>query len=199
METMLDHLVVKLSVDSDALTTSLNAVQGDLSGLARAGDDVAGGLMKSFEQMAQQGRLSFEGLKAAALQSLQDIGLALLQAGIDQVFGGGGQTFLSAVAPGIFSGLLGRAGGGPVSAGQAYWVGEQGPELFMPHQGGQIMPMGGVGQVGPDRQVTPPKNINITINMASPVASGRRGPGYDSGRQTAMALHQAVMRAARDI
>ena len=33
-----------------------------------------------------------------------------------------------------------RAKGGPVSAGQAFLVGEQGPELFTPNAGGQIVP-----------------------------------------------------------
>jgi hypothetical protein len=35
-----------------------------------------------------------------------------------------------------------RAAGGPVSAGQPYMVGERGPELFVPSQGGQIVPNG---------------------------------------------------------
>lgn len=36
-----------------------------------------------------------------------------------------------------------RAGGGPVSAGRPYMVGEQGPELFVPGRGGNIVPSGG--------------------------------------------------------
>jgi hypothetical protein len=38
-----------------------------------------------------------------------------------------------------------RALGGPVTAGTPYLVGEQGPELFMPQQSGQIVPNGAVG------------------------------------------------------
>lgn len=41
----------------------------------------------------------------------------------------------------------GRAAGGPVSAGSAYLVGEQGPELFMPRSSGTIIPNGGMGGV----------------------------------------------------
>jgi phage-related minor tail protein len=37
-----------------------------------------------------------------------------------------------------------RASGGPVDAGLAYLVGEQGPELFVPQAGGSIVPNGGV-------------------------------------------------------
>ena len=48
---------------------------------------------------------------------------------------------------GSFVGALGaRAGGGPVSAGGAYVVGERGPELLMMgNRGGSIVPNGGMG------------------------------------------------------
>ena len=44
----------------------------------------------------------------------------------------------------VFNGLFGgaRAEGGPVSAGRAYMVGEQGPELFVPPGSGAIVPNG---------------------------------------------------------
>ena len=37
---------------------------------------------------------------------------------------------------------IGRASGGPVSAGQPYIVGEQGPEWFIPSSGGTVLPHG---------------------------------------------------------
>lgn len=44
---------------------------------------------------------------------------------------------------GAFVGALGPvAAGGPVSVGMSYWVGEEGPELFMPRRGGQILSHG---------------------------------------------------------
>ena len=51
---------------------------------------------------------------------------------------------------GTGGGLLGglfkkRAIGGPVSAGTPYMVGERGPELFMPRQGGSIIPNNALG------------------------------------------------------
>jgi hypothetical protein len=43
-------------------------------------------------------------------------------------------------------GLEGRASGGPVSSNTPYMVGENGPELFVPRQGGTIIPNGqGIG------------------------------------------------------
>jgi hypothetical protein len=56
--------------------------------------------------------------------------------------GGGGSAggFLGAIG-GFFSNLLpGKAGGGPVSSGNAHLVGEHGAELFMPNVGGMILP-----------------------------------------------------------
>ena len=42
----------------------------------------------------------------------------------------------------------GRAVGGPVSAGQAYTVGEVGRELFVPSQNGRIIPNNQIGTSG---------------------------------------------------
>jgi len=53
---------------------------------------------------------------------------------------------------GIFGGA--RAGGGPVSAGMSYWVGEQGPELFTPSTGGMISSGGG--------------SVHVTVNVTQP-------------------------------
>jgi hypothetical protein len=39
----------------------------------------------------------------------------------------------------FLSGVTGRASGGPVSRGQPYVVGEQGPELFMPNMSGRVL------------------------------------------------------------
>lgn len=49
-----------------------------------------------------------------------------------------GGTFGAGVKMGL--GLPGRAGGGPVDSGRPYWVGERGPELFVPKQAGAVIP-----------------------------------------------------------
>lgn len=43
---------------------------------------------------------------------------------------------------GMFGSMFGRATGGPVNAGQAYRVGERGPETFVPTTPGKIIPAG---------------------------------------------------------
>lgn len=63
-----------------------------------------------------------------------------------------------------------RAGGGPVSAGSPYMVGERGPELFVPSASGTIVPHGAGGttvvvQIAPGAVVQ-----NFPIGGADPVA-----------------------------
>eukprot|EP01008_Symbiontida_sp_HLA12_P000965 NODE_1_length_52663_cov_18.711648_g0_i0.p1 GENE.NODE_1_length_52663_cov_18.711648_g0_i0~~NODE_1_length_52663_cov_18.711648_g0_i0.p1 ORF type:complete len:880 (+),score=201.93 NODE_1_length_52663_cov_18.711648_g0_i0:20668-23307(+) len=47
-------------------------------------------------------------------------------------------------SPANLANLPGRAKGGPVKAGRAYMVGEQGPEPFVPNQSGTIIPNGAI-------------------------------------------------------
>jgi len=53
-----------------------------------------------------------------------------------------GDVFRNAIP---FGNLIGRAAGGPVNAGQAYVVGERGPELFIPRMSGAIAAAGAAG------------------------------------------------------
>lgn len=97
--------------------------------------------------------------------------------------GGGGGVFGDVL--GSFGKLLGlggaRAGGGSVSSGSTYLVGERGPELFTPQQSGQIIPnhalAGGAG-----------RSMSITINP--PAGMGRHAQNQfaaDVARQLRMA------------
>jgi hypothetical protein len=82
-----------------------------------------------------------EGVKQVLVQVISKlVQTALLAAALSLIPGGvGGVKGFGA----IFSSLLGfggaRAGGGPVSFGKSYLVGENGPELFVPANSGRIM------------------------------------------------------------
>lgn len=69
---------------------------------------------------------------------------------------------------GLFGSLFGRATGGPVNAGQAYRVGERGPETFVPTTPGKIIPAGrsGGGLV-----------VNVTNNSPAQVETKPRADG----------------------
>jgi len=72
---------------------------------------------------------------------------------ISDLIGGSGINLGS-----LFGG--GRAAGGPVSAGQFYVVGENGPEILVPNSGGTVIPAGAGGGAQP---VT----VNLTYNIDS--------------------------------
>jgi hypothetical protein len=60
--------------------------------------------------------------------------------------------------------IIPHAQGGAVSAGQPYLVGEQGQELFVPNQSGNIIPNGGVGGGG----------VSVNLNYSPSFALGNR-------------------------
>jgi len=74
-------------------------------------------------------------------------------------FGGGGATSYAAPPVPQF-----RALGGPVSAGQAYTVGEHGRETFIPDTNGTIVPNDKMGG-----GVTVVQNINISTGVQQTV------------------------------
>jgi len=67
-----------------------------------------------------------------------------------------------------------RAGGGPVSSGRGYLVGEMGPELFVPSSGG--------GTIIPNNQMGGGAKINITVN------AGMGANGAQIGEQIVTAI-----------
>jgi len=79
------------------------------------------------------------------VNSLRSAGAELISSGLKSLFNGdggsssGGGLFGAAASflGGLFGG--GKAIGGPVQPGQAYLVGEKGPEMFMPNGAGTIM------------------------------------------------------------
>lgn len=85
------------------------------------------GLLKNFLQVIQ--RMIAE---AAAARIFEAMG-----------FTGTGGGVLGSALSGLFGGK--RAAGGPVSAGKAYLVGEEGPEMFKPGVSGTIVPNGAGG------------------------------------------------------
>lgn len=77
----------------------------------------------------------------------------------------GGDGKIGAFFKGVFSAFGGfRAGGGPVSAGSAYVVGERGAELFVPSVSGTIVPNGGGGG-----------GVTIINNTGVPLSGRDRG------------------------
>jgi hypothetical protein len=119
-------------------------------------------------------------LRLAAQAIAADLGKLLLGN-----FGGTGQIggLLGSLGGFIFGGA--RAGGGPVSPGRAYLVGERGPELVVPRAAGTVVPNQALG------------GTSVTVNVAAGVTRGEVTAAVQLGMQTAEANMMQRLRAAR--
>ena len=85
--------------------------------------------------------------------------------GIMQLIGFISPTSGAAAAFGKITGLIPRASGGPVMAGNAYRVGEAGPETFIPSTNGYIIP----NDMAPNESVNVTQNIYVQTGVAQTV------------------------------
>jgi hypothetical protein len=123
-------------------------------------DDLTRDLGFTFESAFENAIIEGENLRSVMKGLVDDILRILIRTTVTAPLG----NFFGGIFGGIFGG--GRASGGPVSAGSAYMVGEQGPELFVPGASGRIVPNGaGGGMV-----------FNFTTNIEAGVDPGRLVP-----------------------
>ncbi|MBT2186861.1 hypothetical protein [Sphingobium nicotianae] len=97
-------------------------------------------------RVVRTGRFGFEDLGRIAMSIMSQIAQSAVRNGLDTILGGKpGGNGLGGIVATIFGslGLPGRMTGGPVGPGQAYLVGERGPEIFLPTNSGQILPGAG--------------------------------------------------------
>jgi hypothetical protein len=108
--------------------------------------DLTKGFVSDLRSGLEQGKSFWSSFGSAALNVLDKITDTLLNDVINAMFkvnnassglGGAGNIFSSLIG-GLFGGF--RASGGPVSAGKAYMVGEQGPEMIVPGASGTVIP-----------------------------------------------------------
>jgi len=146
------------------------------------GQALVSNLSASFADAAMSGELNFQKIAASFANMLAQMAIqAAIHASLKMflsAFGGGG---MGGTGGGLLDGLFGMifgspfmAEGGPVSGGQSYVVGEEGPELFVPRTGGTIIPNhalrrgrddGGMGGGGPTIV------INQTVHVGEYVTS----------------------------
>ncbi len=186
-----DRMVVDVRADAGGFARDVAEMRAALEGPLAAGADRAGRAIETtLARAVRTGKLGFEDLKTVALSAMGEIAANALRAGIGSVFGSVTGGSGSAPGGGLASVLLaalgapGRATGGPVSPGRPFWVGERGPELFVPTAAGSVLPTPGrAGGGGRDVRVS------IAINAApeaAPAALAR------SSRQVARAVKAAL-------
>jgi len=140
-------------------------------------------VMAEMEMAQDAGNLIAQGFEDAILsgQKLSEVVRALGRDLVRLVFN---QMVTQRLASGIatFLGappIPGRAMGGPVSGGSPYVVGEQGPELFVPHASGTIVPnnkMGGGSGSGSG-------SVTVNYNIAAGVSRAELAPILEQERR----------------
>lgn len=180
----IERLVVTVRADTRGFERDVSEMRGLLEGPLGAGAERAGrAIENALLRAVRTGKLGFDDLKSVALAVMDDIADASLRAGMSALgggSGGGGGDPLSAMLS-LFSGSPGRATGGPVSPGRPYWVGERGPELFVPTSAGSVAVPGGGGA----------REIRVAITVHAPGGDAPRALAQ-SGRQVARAVKAAL-------
>lgn len=134
------------------------------------------GMEDALTQFVMTGKMSFGDLVKSMLQMLVKSGIQRMLAGL---MGGGGGGAIGAVA-----GLLGKADGGPVYAGQTYITGERGPEVYRPSLSAPESMI--VGKNGPEIFTAPFTGKIIPNHFA----------GVEIARQKAKSMNKVVYPAA---
>nr|BAR24906.1 tape measure domain [uncultured Mediterranean phage uvMED]BAR24949.1 tape measure domain [uncultured Mediterranean phage uvMED]BAR39252.1 tape measure domain [uncultured Mediterranean phage uvMED] len=179
----------------DAIANALTSgIQGLIDGSAKVKDVFANLLSSVGQVLAQEG--------AKMISTYIAIGIAKAFAGL----GGGkfdaaplGAGFstgatasgFDAVGAGLFSPM---ANGGPVRGGQPYMVGERGPELFVPGQGGGIMRNEDMRRMMGN---SPAGNAGMSMNFSFETTS-IGGTEYVSREQLEAAMATTRRQAASD-
>ena len=191
MDEEIERLVVSVRADTQGFARDVSAMKAELDGPLAQGAERAGRMLETtLLRAVRTGKLGFEDLKRVALSVLADIANAALRNGLDAILGGAGQQrgqgglfSLGNAVLGSALGLPGRATGGPVSPARPYWVGERGPELFVPTASGSIA----VPQASRARDV----RISIAVNAPAGAAPDMLAR---SSRQVARQVRAALLR-----
>jgi hypothetical protein len=184
MDEEIERLVVSVRADTTSFARDVAAMQNSLDGPFASGVDRAGrALETTLVRAVRSGTLGFEDLGRIANQVLGEIAASAMRSGLDTLLGGAasGGGLLGSLL-GLVSGAPGRATGGPVSPQRPYWVGERGPELFVPTSSGSVA----VPQAGGGREV----RVAISVNAGSGEAPRALA---QSSRQVARAVKAALM------
>jgi len=115
-----------------------------------------------------------------AIFSGQKLGEVIRSLGMDLMRMVFQQTVTKPIAEGISGAILAgfRADGGPVGAGGAYVVGEEGPELFVPRSSGSIVPNGAMGSSGGGSS-----GVTVNYNIAAGVSRAELVPILEQERR----------------
>ena len=186
-KTIDDETMIRLTGEAGAAFAATSGDVEDMASRLSMVNEEANKTIPAMSQLAQMsndaGSLIAQGFEDAILsgQKLSEVVRALGRDLVRLVFN---QMVTQRLASGIAT-LLGappipgRAMGGPVSGGSPYVVGEQGPELFVPHASGTIVPnnkMGGGSGSGSG-------SVTVNYNIAAGVSRAELAPILEQERR----------------
>jgi len=189
MDEVIDQLVVSVRADTAAFARDVAAMRGQLDGPLATGAQSAGRVIdNALARAITTGKVGFDDLKKVALTAMNSIAQASLRGLFSSSAGTGGSLGAGIVngLSGLVASLLGspgRATGGPVSGGRPYVVGERGPELFVPSNGGRIEQLGGGS-----------RDVRVGITIQAPTPSDPQVL-RQSSRQLASAVRSALSKS----
>lgn len=185
MDEEIERLIVSVRADTRGFARDVAEMRGQIEGPLEAGADRAGRAIEgALLRAVRTGKFGFEDLRRVALAVLDEIAAAALRGGLDALSGAGGGGAgggLLGTILGLFSGAPGRATGGPVSPGRPYWVGERGPELFVPSSAGAVAAPVASG----------PREVRVAITVNAGAGEAPRALAQSS-RQVARAVKAAL-------
>jgi len=191
MPDSIDTLMIDVRASTRGFQSDIETMRGAVDttlggGFTKAGDVLERGLLSAI----RKGSLGFDDLKRVALHTMDEIAAQSLRAGIGGLLGGGsggsgsggavGQLLAGAI--GSLFGLPGRATGGPVAPGQAYVVGERGPELFVPTSAGRVETSSPAAA----------RDVRVSIQLAAPRGTSAPVALQRSSRQVASAVRRSL-------
>ncbi len=186
-------LMIDVRANTQGFAQDLATMRSSFDNTLVAGFTQAGAVLDTGLATAlSRGSLGFASLRTTALGALSDIAGQANNSLYSAVNADGGaaatlgmpilvglSTLMSSVL-----GLPGRATGGPVSPGQPYLVGENGPEMFVPTSAGSVAPNSGAGGGGRD--------VSVAISINAPTQSSTPQSLQRSSRQVASAVRRAL-------
>jgi len=152
-----------LEADLHAIDEAAGKARGEMADLdqsAQRANDTARELGLTFTSAFEDAIVGGKGLRDVLAGILKDIARLVIRKGVTEPIldalgkgmGGGskGGGFIETIIGAVGSALAGsfggaRAKGGPVDAGRAYLVGEEGPEIMVPGRSGSVAPNHAIG------------------------------------------------------
>ncbi|WP_343613624.1 tail tape measure protein [Novosphingobium sp.] len=174
-------LMVEVRAVTQGFAQDLAAMRSSVDTSLVGGFTQAGSTLDtSLSNALKKGTSGFSDLREAGIGALAAI--AAQATGVLGTSSGGSSGITSLLS--AVSGLPGRATGGPVSPGQAYLVGERGPEVFVPTAAGSIA--NNAGNSGN-------RTMNVAINMSGTTGADAPQALARSSRQIASALRRVLV------